>query len=446
MLALLGRGAALTFNLTTDASTCADALQLQAVGAATLLPAYHPLPGQYNRDNCTLSRAEVAFSAVDFLFLQRMGGANVTSRRLRRKPGDADFPAVSHVLLPYNCVGAQTRVVFVVPFVETPGAGCFPWPGLLARANNTADGLLTFWPARKAPLYYYLASVTSCGQAEIAAVLGGATGTADLSALPATLVPLNTNCATEGVDAAQTFLNGVGWNFCFWLLFCTLLFLGGYTVVAESEVPPDPAQKDNWRTHYPPYSLHCAASAHYPKHARMVQLVVAWAAVVFFQAALERAYPSANVALRVLLLPLLSALFALPFGLLTGWLLGRAYATNRAFVAALRRAESVDERLRAEEGWERRQYRAYFLFYVAGALLIGALLLGGVVLLEGLDRTAQGWWMLGLALGAGWVLLVQEPLLALLAKASPAADRLLRRRGYWFDYDTAAQIEAQHLQ
>lgn len=443
---LLGRSAAVVFNLTTAASTCADALQARSPAGDRLLVDYHPLRGEYVADDCALSRADIAFTPADFLFLQSMKGQVMTARQLRRTPEEPDIAGLEHVLLPYNCVGSTAQVVFAVPFLDTPGAGCFPWPALLLQANNTAKGLLSFAGTNSSAVYYYLPRVVACSRAEIAATLGGATGAADPSALPAEVQPLNTNCATVWVDPAQTFLNGIGWNFCFWVLFCTLLFLGGYMVIAESEVAPDATQKDNWRTHYPPYSLHWTASLHYPKHARMVQLMTTWAGLVFFQALLVRVWPAAHPALRVLFVPLLAVLFAFPFSAATGLLLTRAYATNRAFVESMRGAESVEERQRAEEAWEHRQYRAYFLFYVAALLLVSAFLIAGIALLEGYDRRQQGWWMFGLILGAAWVLLAQDPLLALLAKSSPAAHRLLRLRGFWFDYDTAAQIDAYHLQ
>lgn len=434
------------FDLTDAKSTCGDFLRTEEISSESLKVIYQPLNAFYSQETFNISRKDIAFSTSKFYFERNFRSNKVRTNSLIRLSTESDYPSIKHLFIPYNGPNLPGQLTFIVPFVETTGTNCFEWPSVLKAQNNTSEGLITFATNDTSRKFYYFGKVQFCGEKEISRVLGSVRGEANLTGIPSKIFPLNTNCDTPGVSSLGVFVNGIGWNFCFWLLFGTLLFIGVYSVASDSEVKPDPKQRNNWLTHYPLYSIHYAASEHYTRTSRMVLLSVAWAAIVFFEALLVGLLPRLHLALKLVVIPLAAALFALFFEFIAGFILSRAYAVNRKFVDEMRTAQSIEDRLKAQEAWESSQYRAYFLFYLVAGVLIVGLICGGTVLLNGLWRDVQALWLLGLAIGVSWLLFVLDPLLAITAKVSPAVHRLLRLRGYWFDFDAAHAIDSYHLQ
>jgi len=455
---VLGQTPTLRFNLTYEAF-CTDRIEMDFKSPDSINVLYDPVLQEYTNQTLALNRDGASLTKPGDLNFQYMyrperpdGCTNPTSVVTdSRYPGQY-FPVDRYLYLPYKSLNNSWDTSFIVPVTNTNfGSDCSNLTAILSRANLSAVGVTGFNSTDKKTVYYLLNQPLYCTANHLAAagLVGAENRAVAMNVTGGDVEPIVTGCYTYNVTNAtsdETFVNGISWNWAFWLLFLTALFVSGYAAFSDNEMLWDTRYRENYLTNYGPYSLHYTGTEQFPKHARLIQIAVAFCAIVFFNGLFVKLFPWMNLAVRLIVIPICSVIFAFPFVLFTGFFLNDAYNRNHNLVDDMRRAQTHEERRIARDRWEHEQFRAYYRFYVIVVVLGLAFLIISVYFLHLKPMATQGWWLLAVVIGMLIQLLIFDVILTLLARGGGFFARIAKLRGFYLDYETEEAIVNFHLE
>lgn len=443
---------------------CANFLNYTVTGPGTLQINYEPILDKYIVANLTVLSEDVGIDGntqIRFEMSQFNSTENITKNTVGTNQPNLDG-TIYYAIFPFS-TNVDWKLELAVPIQEvsksTPpdfptGASdqsgnalsgpCFDLTTVLASFNTTTFGFIAFNSTDKKTLVYIPTSFVNCTADQVTRQFSSKNVSISADFAP-DAQPLRTNCAFFNVTVTDTFINEITYNWAFWVLLITVVIATIFIAYTESEMLFESGFSNNFRTHHPFYSIHNCATENFTKGSRIMQIIVAWSAIVWFNALLVKTHSDAHLAIKLVLIPVCSVIFAIPFQLLTGFLLTRVYKQNYILVESLKRTESHDARMVAIEIWEREQFRAYFLFYsVAGAIFI---ILGimSIYFMFFFYMDVQGYFLLGSAIGMFEFIFIWDVLVMLLARSSEAFNRFAKVRGFWFDYETELEFENQKI-
>lgn len=443
---------------------CANFLNYTVTGPGSLQINYEPILDRYVVANLTVQSERIGIdrqSQLLFEMCQVNSTENITKNTVgtfqESLPGPiyyAVFPFSTNVdwslelAIPIQEVETSAEPDFPTGASDTEGnplsGPCFDLSALLAYYNTTVFGFVAFNSTDKKSLAYVPTNFVNCTAEQVSRQFAGKN--ASISADFADgAQPLRTNCGLFNVTRPETFINEITYNWAFWVLITSVVFTTIFVAYTDSEMLFESGFNNNFKTHHPFYSLHNCATENFTKGSRIMQIAIAWAAIVWFNALIVKTHSEAVLPIKLILIPICSVIFAIPFQLLTGFLLTRVYKQNYILVESLKRTESHDARMVAIEIWEREQFRAYFLFYSVSGILCLIMGIMSIYFMMFFYMDVQGWFLLGSVIGIFEFVFVWDLVITLMAKSSEAISRFAKIRGFWFDYETELEFENQKI-
>lgn len=437
-------GSNYSFNL-SETIYPQDRLEYQILDPYSIQVYYDPITFNYLNRTFTLNPNDIQVLKDNITYTYFNGTANVT-RTVIGQSVPQPAGQIQYIRLPFKSDDYWWTLDFLVPVVDTPNADVFDVKSLLEQANMTQNGMVAYANEDNNRRTYITPNIVYTSIPALLAKPGVTSAFMPGDFNQTSLVPKRTNVLSYGIDPSTYFINEMSWNWAFWVFWGVLLGYCIHNIYVDYDMVFESRYRDNWLTNYGPYSLYHTATEHFTKQSRMLVIIVAISAFVFFNGLLTKTHPWIHLALKLALIPFCAVVFAMPFEFIVGMLLNRAYQTNIVFLQKTKIAENYAEKMIAQEEWERDQFRAYFLTYFVGGFFAFTFGVLCIYFMWGLPIDRQGWFFLAIFISAVWYFFLFEGLISLFSKWMPCGNRLAQMRGFYFNYPVQEELVQFHLE
>ena len=240
------------------------------------------------------------------------------------------------------------------------------------------------------------------------------------------------NCMVNDEDNLNDYLYDViTYNYAFWLF---VFFYFGFFLISVFLYENMEAFdfKENPWTYHPVYSIRYFVSDIYSKRMRLAQLFIEINSITFFLALFTYFFRDQNLAIRLIVFPILSIIFALFPTYFGGFLANRYYNCYRTYASKVKATEDFDQKLTALEEFESSTFRTEYLYYCFCALFGFGVNTASIFLMMNVLSVEYGWWFLSIAIAIIINLCILDILVVILAKKG-VLTKLFKVRGFYFD-------------
>ena len=240
------------------------------------------------------------------------------------------------------------------------------------------------------------------------------------------------NCLiTDKDDLQDYFINRISYNYAFWLF---VFFYFGYFLVAvflhEKMDPLD--YKENVWTYHPIYSIRYFVTPIFTKRLRLTNLYIEITSIAFLLAWFTQLYNDESLAIRLTVIPLSACIFGIFPTYIGGFLITNYYNGYRTYVAAVKRSESMDQKMGALEVFEKSCFRREYMYYCYAALVGFGSNVGSIFFMNNQLEVQYGWWILSITISLVMNYCIFDILVVMLAKGNILTG-LFKKRAFWID-------------
>ena len=239
------------------------------------------------------------------------------------------------------------------------------------------------------------------------------------------------NCIHDGTNIDDYFLNDISYTWALWVLIILMLFYFFSTMCIDDVIPLDYVPASNW-TYHPAVSFWTRGSEIFTKQSRFANYIFFVASCAFFLALMHLRWYDQKLAIRIVVLPFFSTIFALITTLITGYVLTKTYAIHWEFVNGYKAAQTHDERRTNLDNYERRQFKATYIFYVLLIFGLAHFFIWPIYIFYDAPLDIQGFWVVGIAIAVAFDMLVWRMLFVALGNIAFFA-RWFKMYGDWYD-------------
>jgi hypothetical protein len=241
------------------------------------------------------------------------------------------------------------------------------------------------------------------------------------------------NCLLDNDDpTSYYYYNPLSLNWGFWLW---NFFYFGYlliTVFLSDTMDALDIKETIWSFH-PVYSVRYFVSIIYPKKMRMGVLFIEMTSMAFFLSLLTQKAHDVHLAIRLIVFPIVSMVFAIVPTWIGGFLVVNYQNAFRDYVKEIKsHDDNLKERIQSFNRLESNSFRREYLFYCYGVFVGMGLNVGTIFFMHQQLQVDHGWFILSVVIAVAMHLCFLDIIVVFLCKVT-IFKKLFKYKGYYFD-------------